>query len=66
MPALVVGIHVFIIAGKTWMVGTKPGHDEESASAVIASASEAIQNRNWIASSLTLLAMTVFRISPFS
>src|ERR1700722_9464392 len=29
MPALVAGIHVFLHRqGKTWMAGTKPGHDE--------------------------------------
>jgi hypothetical protein len=27
MPALVAGIHVFVCF-KTWMAGTKPGHDE--------------------------------------
>jgi hypothetical protein len=32
MPAPVAGIHVFLIsiaASKTWMAGTKPGHDVE-------------------------------------
>jgi hypothetical protein len=31
MPGLVPGIHVFAApqAGKTWMAGTKPGHDEK-------------------------------------
>jgi len=30
MPALAAGIHVFkaLLQGKTWMAGTKPGHDE--------------------------------------
>jgi hypothetical protein len=29
MPALVAGIHVFLHRPrKTWMAGTKPGHDE--------------------------------------
>src|SRR5262245_46182589 len=28
MPALVAGIHVFLATSKTWMAGTKPGHDE--------------------------------------
>jgi hypothetical protein len=29
MPGLVPGIHVFLsFAAKTWMAGTKPGHDE--------------------------------------
>ena len=29
MPALVAGIHVFLHRlSKTWMAGTKPGHDE--------------------------------------
>jgi hypothetical protein len=32
MPGLVPGIHVFLPAGKTWMAGTKPGHDGESVS----------------------------------
>jgi hypothetical protein len=31
MPGLVPGIHVFLARGeaKTWMAGTKPGHDEK-------------------------------------
>jgi hypothetical protein len=28
MPALVAGIHVFLCGVKTWMAGTKPGHDD--------------------------------------
>jgi len=29
MPGLVPGIHVFLsLEAKTWMAGTKPGHDE--------------------------------------
>jgi hypothetical protein len=28
MPALVAGIHVFLVAAKTWMAGVKPGHDD--------------------------------------
>jgi hypothetical protein len=29
MPGLVPGIHVFLYSeSKTWMAGTKPGHDE--------------------------------------
>jgi hypothetical protein len=27
MPGLVPGIHVFRVGMKTWMAGTKPGHD---------------------------------------
>jgi hypothetical protein len=27
MPGLVPGIHVLACIGKTWMAGTKPGHD---------------------------------------
>src|SRR5215831_7987240 len=39
MPALVAGIHVFKdrARSKTWMAGTKPGHDVESASISIGS-----------------------------
>jgi hypothetical protein len=29
MPGLVPGIHVLLRLSKTWMAGTKPGHDEE-------------------------------------
>jgi hypothetical protein len=33
MPGLVPGIHVFlIVVAKTWMAGTKPGHDAAEAS----------------------------------
>jgi hypothetical protein len=41
MPALVAGIHVFlslIAVSKTWMAGTKPGHDVESPSALAGAA----------------------------
>ncbi len=31
MPGLVPGIHVFLLRHKTWMAGTSPGHDAESA-----------------------------------
>jgi hypothetical protein len=31
MPGLVPGIHVFMPTNKkTWMAGTKPGHDEKA------------------------------------
>jgi hypothetical protein len=29
MPGLVPGIHVFLFKAKTWMAGTKPGHDDK-------------------------------------
>jgi hypothetical protein len=29
MPGLVPGIHVSAAARRTWMAGTKPGHDEK-------------------------------------
>jgi hypothetical protein len=37
MPALVAGIHVLLAAvnkRKTWMAGTRPGHDVEGASLI--------------------------------
>jgi len=36
MPALVAGIHVLLFdAAKTWMAGTKPGHDGERVTASV-------------------------------